>query len=107
MESEEEVERKKKIRKWMMATKVADYDVALLYLEGNGWDAEKAVEAARDDERWEREHPLKEGGVGTKGKGKGKGKGTVVGRTWISGVKRLVPSSPSAASGSGSGGNGL
>lgn len=94
MESDEEIEKKKKIRKWMMTTKVADYDVAVLYMEGNGWDVEKAVEALRDDERWEREHPLRDtGGL--------KGKGRVVGRTWISGVKSLVPAA--AASGSGNG----
>lgn len=69
---------------------MADYDVAVLYLEGNGWDTEKAVEALKDDERWERDHPLREeGGIGGK-KGKGRGKGRVAGRTWISGVKRLV-----------------
>ncbi|WPJ63068.1 hypothetical protein SMAC4_13617 [Sordaria macrospora] len=82
VESAEETEKKKKIRKWMMSTKVADYDVAVLYLEGNGWDTEKAVEALKDDER-------EEGGIGGK-KGKGRGKGRVAGRTWISGVKRLV-----------------
>ncbi|KAK3399095.1 hypothetical protein B0T20DRAFT_392116 [Sordaria brevicollis] len=99
VESDEEIERKRKIRKWMMTTKVADYDVAVLYMEGNGWDVERAVEALRDDERWEREHPLRDtGGV----KGKGKEKGRMVGRTWISGVKRLVP----AATGGSGGGNG-
>ena len=95
MESDEEIERKKKIRKWMMTTKVADYDVAVLYMDGNGWDVEKAVEALRDDERWEREHPLRDGDQGRGAKGKGKG------RTWLSGVKRLVSTS-TAASGSGS-----
>ncbi|KAK3340799.1 hypothetical protein B0H65DRAFT_430404 [Neurospora tetraspora] len=88
VESEEEIEKKKKIRKWMMRTKVADYDVAVLYLEGCGFDVEQAVKALRDDERWEREHPLRDG---DQGRGTTKGKGRVMGRTWISGVKRLVP----------------
>ncbi|KAK3504642.1 hypothetical protein B0T13DRAFT_443765 [Neurospora crassa] len=88
VESDEEVERKKKIRKWMMKTKVADYDVAVLYLEGNDWNVESAVKALEDDEMWEalnQPPPTK-------------GKGRVMGRTWISGVKRLVPTASSTAS---------
>lgn len=42
------------------------YDVALLYLKQVDYDLEAAVEAYRDDERWEKEHPLK----GVEGKGK-------------------------------------
>lgn len=34
------------------------YDVALLYLKQADYDFDAAVETYRDDERWEREHPL-------------------------------------------------
>lgn len=34
------------------------YDVALLYLQQVDWDLDAAVDAYREDERWEREHPL-------------------------------------------------
>ena len=34
------------------------YDIALLYLQQADWALEAAVEAYRDDERWEKEHPL-------------------------------------------------
>jgi hypothetical protein len=60
----------------MVATKVADYDVAVLYLEQSGYALEEAVERFRADERWEREHPLHDAG-------RKKGKGTVrVGGLW-------------------------
>ena len=55
----EEEERKNKLRRWMVATKCAEYDVAGLYLKGSEWDLERAVEAFREDEKWEREHPMK------------------------------------------------
>lgn len=54
-----EEERKNKVRRWMVATKCPDYDIACLYLKGSGYDLEIAVEAFRDDERWEKEHPMK------------------------------------------------
>jgi LysM repeat protein len=65
IEGEEEEHRKSIIRKWMVRCKVAEYDVALLYLEQAGYDLEMAVGVYEDDERWERENPLK-------GKEKGK-----------------------------------
>lgn len=34
------------------------YDVALLYLQQSDWDLDIAVEAYKEDERWEKEHPL-------------------------------------------------
>jgi len=58
----------------MVACKVSDvspkyrYDVALLYLEQVEYDLSAAIEAYKDDERWEKEHPL-EANIG-KGKGK-------------------------------------
>ena len=43
------------------------YDVALLYLKEVDYDLEAAIEAYRDDERWEKEHPIE---ANVKGKGK-------------------------------------
>lgn len=65
IESEEETVRKTMIRRWMVATKIADYEVACLYLEQGGWDLDRAVETVLEDERWERDHP----NPGRKGKG--------------------------------------
>jgi len=45
------------VRRWMVACKVAEYDVALLYLDQADYDLRAAVEAYKDDERWEKEHP--------------------------------------------------
>jgi hypothetical protein len=56
----------------MVACKEPEYDVAVLYLQHADWDLERAVEGWKEDERWEREHPLK-----AKDKGKEKGKGKV------------------------------
>ncbi|KAJ9132666.1 Thiamine biosynthetic bifunctional enzyme [Coniochaeta hoffmannii] len=67
VEGEEEEIRKNKIRRWMVATKVADYDVAVLYLEQEGYNLAQAVARFLGDEEWERGHPL------DKGKRKGKG----------------------------------
>ena len=64
----EEEERKNKLRRWMVATKCADYEVAQLYLKGSDYDLDIAVESWREDERWEKEHPLKNDD--RKGKGK-------------------------------------
>ncbi|KAB5570683.1 hypothetical protein GE09DRAFT_1283739 [Coniochaeta sp. 2T2.1] len=66
VEGEEEEIRKNKIRRWMVATKIADYDVAVLYLEQNGYDLAGAVARFLEDEKWEAEHPMH-------GKKKGKG----------------------------------
>jgi hypothetical protein len=41
--------------------------VALLYLNQAGYDLEAAIEAYKDDERWEREHPL-DANINGKGK---------------------------------------
>jgi hypothetical protein len=41
------------------------YDIALLYVEQSGYDLEAAIEAYKDDERWEKDHPME-----AKGKGK-------------------------------------
>lgn len=65
VQGEEEEAKKSKIRRWMIATKVAEYDVALLYLEQEDYHLESAVEAYKEDERWEKEHPLD---LGSKGK---------------------------------------
>ena len=34
------------------------YDVALLYLQQAEWDLDLAIGVYKDDERWEKEHPL-------------------------------------------------
>jgi hypothetical protein len=73
VEGEEEETRKGKIRRWMVACKVPDYDVALFYLQQADYDLDGAVQKYLDDERWEREHPL-EPISQTRGMGKGKGK---------------------------------
>lgn len=58
VEGEEEEIRKGKVRRWMVACKVAEYDVALLYLKQSDYDLDAAVEAYLSDEKWEREHPM-------------------------------------------------
>ncbi|KAG0652146.1 hypothetical protein D0Z07_1307 [Hyphodiscus hymeniophilus] len=73
VEGEEEERRKGIVRRWMVACKVADvapnysYDVALLYLKQVDYDLGAAIEAYKDDERWEKEHPIE---ANVKGKGK-------------------------------------
>ncbi|KAG6112854.1 hypothetical protein E4U13_004092 [Claviceps humidiphila] len=57
VDGEEEETRKNKIRRFMTACKVSDYDVAVLYLEQSHYDLGVSVEAYRGDEAWEREHP--------------------------------------------------
>ena len=54
----EEEERKTNLRRWMVATKCADYNVAQLYLKGGDYNLEIAVEAFEADEEWEKSHPL-------------------------------------------------
>lgn len=68
IEGEEEERRKGIVRRWMVACKVAEYDVALLYLKQVDYDLEAAIEAYKEDERWEKEHPIQ---ASAKGKGKG------------------------------------
>ncbi|KAJ0159849.1 hypothetical protein CTA2_9007 [Colletotrichum tanaceti] len=62
VEGEEEELRKSRIRRFMTGCKVSDYDVAVLYLEQVGYDVAAAMEAYSDDEAWERDHPVQEGG---------------------------------------------
>ncbi|KAK8089343.1 hypothetical protein PG997_004304 [Apiospora hydei] len=57
IEGEEEEMRKGKIRRFMVACKVSEYDVAVLYLEQSNYDLEAAVEAYVGDEEWEKNHP--------------------------------------------------
>ncbi|KAK6950082.1 hypothetical protein Daesc_008406 [Daldinia eschscholtzii] len=64
VEGEEEEARKSKIRRWMVACKVHEYDVAVLYLEQAGYDLEMATEAFFADEEWERAHPVEAAGRG-------------------------------------------
>ena len=62
---------------WLTSVPLAlRYDVALLYLRQAEWDLEAAMEAYREDERWEREHPLEAQARAKKGKGNGMGMGT-------------------------------
>ncbi|KAI0013677.1 hypothetical protein F4779DRAFT_625172 [Xylariaceae sp. FL0662B] len=58
IDGEEEETRKSKIRRWMVACKVHEYDVAVLYLEQAGYDIEMATEKYFADEAWERAHPV-------------------------------------------------
>jgi hypothetical protein len=78
VEGEEEERRKGIVRRWMVSCKVAEYDVALLYLKQADYDLEAAVEAYREDETWEKAHPLE---------GSGKGKGFDVGRRRFTGQR--------------------
>ncbi|KAI1124352.1 hypothetical protein F5Y10DRAFT_280249 [Nemania abortiva] len=57
IEGEEEEKRKAKIRRWMVACKVHEYDIALLYLQQAGYDLELATNEYLADEEWERTHP--------------------------------------------------
>ena len=54
----EEEERKNKVRRWMVATKCAEYNVAQLYLKGSSYDLTIAIDAFKADEQWEKDHPL-------------------------------------------------
>ncbi|CAK7207261.1 hypothetical protein SEUCBS139899_010071 [Sporothrix eucalyptigena] len=67
VEDEGETRRKAAIRRFMVACKVADYDLAVLYLEQTAWrdgggeleyDLRSAVESYLADERWEKAHPM-------------------------------------------------
>ncbi|KAI7566533.1 hypothetical protein KC317_g5608 [Hortaea werneckii] len=89
VEGEEEEIRKGKVRRWMMGCKVAEYDIALLYLDQAAWDVQTAIEAFREDEEWEHAHPLEADGKATKRK-EGKSAKSV-------GMRRFVGSSSSSA----------
>ncbi|KAK4199029.1 hypothetical protein QBC40DRAFT_266244 [Triangularia verruculosa] len=67
-EGEEEEARKGKIRRWMVATKEHDYDIAVTYLEGCGYDFEEALQRYRDDVQWEKDNPLQKSDVKKKGR---------------------------------------
>ncbi|KAF2874194.1 hypothetical protein BDV95DRAFT_488123 [Massariosphaeria phaeospora] len=67
LEGEEEEVRKGKVRKFMVGCKVAEYDVALLYLQQADYDLDQAIAAFKADEKWEQEHPLE---AAKKGKSK-------------------------------------
>lgn len=69
--------------KGRLTTSVApenSYDVALLYLQQVDYDLDSAVQAFKEDERWEKDHPI-EANV------KGKGKRHDVGRRRYTGQK--------------------
>ena len=55
----EEEEKKNKLRRWMVATKCPEYDIAKLYLKGTDYNLVAAVEAFQADEQWEKDNPLK------------------------------------------------
>lgn len=44
------------------------YDVATLYMEQAEWDLDAAIAAYREDEQWEKEHPLEAQQKAKKGK---------------------------------------
>ncbi|PSN75041.1 hypothetical protein BS50DRAFT_540818 [Corynespora cassiicola Philippines] len=67
LEGEEEEIRKSKVRKFMVGCKVAEYDVALLYLQQADYNLVQAMSTYKADERWEQEHPLE---AAKKGKSK-------------------------------------
>lgn len=50
---------------WSLAPSLR-YDVALLYLEQSSYDLDAAIQAFKDDERWEKEHPMDDKGKNKK-----------------------------------------
>lgn len=58
LDDPEEQERKSKIRRLMVKCKVAEYKVALIYLEEASWDLNKAEAKVEEDDRWEIDHPM-------------------------------------------------
>jgi len=87
LEGEEEEIKRNKTRRWMVACKVAEYDVALLYLQQAHWVLDDAISAYRDDERWEKEHPLEVKQRNAKGKA-----------VQTAGMRRFVGSQANASS---------
>lgn len=57
IDGQEQEEKKTKLRRFMVVCKVAQYEVAELYLEQAGYDLSLAIQAYKDDEAWEKEHP--------------------------------------------------
>lgn len=51
---------------WLTEMLEHRYDVALLYLKQVDYDLDVAIDAYKEDERWEKEHPLE---AHVKGKG--------------------------------------
>ncbi|KAF2160935.1 hypothetical protein M409DRAFT_28541 [Zasmidium cellare ATCC 36951] len=86
VEGEEEDARKRKLRRFQVATKVAEYDVAMLYLKNADWNLEAAIDAYKEDEQWEKAHPLE-----AQSKKKGKSAKDV-------GMRRFVGASTSVSS---------
>ncbi|KAH8894827.1 hypothetical protein GQ53DRAFT_857035 [Thozetella sp. PMI_491] len=82
VEGEEEEVRRSKIRRFMVATKVADYDMAVLYLDAADYELEEAVAACLEDEKWEKAHPIGEDGQGAAARlpGNGKNKASALAR---------------------------
>ncbi|MCJ1289018.1 hypothetical protein MMC34_000550 [Xylographa carneopallida] len=72
VEGEEEELRRSKVRKWMVGCKVAEYNIALLYLQQTNYDLEAAIAAYKADEKWEREHPMNSNVKGKQAQGPGK-----------------------------------
>jgi hypothetical protein len=58
IEGEEEESRKGKIRRFMVACKVSEYDMAVTYLEQAGYDLDMAIGVYVADEEWEATNPL-------------------------------------------------
>ncbi|KAK4137381.1 hypothetical protein BT67DRAFT_414630 [Trichocladium antarcticum] len=87
VEDAAERQRKTTVRRWMVACKEADYDVAVVYLAGVGYDLDAGVRRYWDDERWVGGHPGPAGAsagagsgagfgsVGGDGRGRGRGRG--------------------------------
>lgn len=72
VEDPEEVERKARLRRFMVTTKCADYKMAELYMGQAEGDVDRAVARWMEDERWEKENPLQKGkGVERKWRGGG------------------------------------
>jgi hypothetical protein len=59
------------------------YDVALLYLEQADYDLEAAIAAYKEDEMWEKQHPIE---ANIKGKGKTR---QVIGKRRFTGQRPL------------------
>ncbi len=66
VEGEEEELRKNKIRRFMTSCKVANYDIAQLYLEQASYDLAMAIETFVADDAWEKAHPQNTGGTSRK-----------------------------------------
>ncbi|KAI9834018.1 MAG: hypothetical protein M1826_005923 [Phylliscum demangeonii] len=61
--SPEEEQRMAKTLKVMRSCKMADYDLALAYLQQANLDADEAIAAIAADDAWERDHPLPSSGL--------------------------------------------